>query len=582
MNKNDIVTVEITDIGVSGEGIGHVDGYTLFIKDAVIGDVVEAKVMKAKKNYGYARLMKVITPSEYRVEPKCAFARRCGGCQIQEMSYDRQLVFKDQKIRGNLERIGGFTKDQSDTVMQPVVGMEHPFGYRNKAQFPFGTDKEGNPITGFYAGRTHDIIANTDCALGVEQNKEILEIILQYMRENKIKSYDEKTGKGLIRHALIRYGFKTKEIMVCLVVNGKKLPKAERLIEKLIQIEGMTSITISPNTRRDNVIMGDSYEILWGQGYITDYIGNVKYQISPLSFYQVNPVQTEKLYGLALEYADLKGDETVWDLYCGIGTISLFLAQKAKQVYGVEIVPQAIDDAKENAKINAIDNAEFFVGKAEEVLPEYYAEYEREHNGETAHADVIVVDPPRKGCDETLLETIVKMQPEKVVYVSCDSATLARDLKYLCANGYEIRMCRGVDQFPQTVHVETVVLLSQHRDKNTCLDERGSRQIGMQASRLASLLAQKPDDTIEIDLDLDELDATSAELKATYQEIKDYVLKEFGLKVSSLYISQVKRKCGIEVGENYNLPKSENARVPQCPKEKEDAIKAALKYFAML
>ena len=554
MNKNDIVTVEITDIGVSGEGIGHVDGYTLFIKDAVIGDVVEAKVMKAKKNYGYARLMKVITPSEYRVEPKCAFARRCGGCQIQEMSYDRQLVFKNQKIRGNLERIGGFTKDQIDTVMQPVVGMEHPFGYRNKAQFPFGTDKEGNPITGFYAGRTHDIIANTDCALGVEQNKEILEIILQYMRENKIKSYDEKTGKGLIRHALIRYGFKTKEIMVCLVVNGKKLPKAERLIEKLIQIEGMTSITISPNTRRDNVIMGDSYEILWGQGYITDYIGNVKYQISPLSFYQVNPVQTEKLYGLALEYADLKGDETVWDLYCGIGTISLFLAQKAKQVYGVEIVPQAIDDAKENAKINAIDNAEFFVGKAEEVLPEYYAEYEREHNGETAHADVIVVDPPRKGCDETLLETIVKMQPEKVVYVSCDSATLARDLKYLCANGYEIKMCRGVDQFPQSVHVETVVLLSQ----------------------------QKPDDTIEIDLDLDELDATSAELKATYQEIKDYVLKESGLKVSSLYISQVKRKCGIEVGENYNLPKSENARVPQCPKEKEDAIKAALKYFAMI
>ena len=554
MNKNDIVTVEITDIGVSGEGIGHVDGYTLFIKDAVIGDVVEVKVMKAKKNYGYARLMKVITPSEYRIEPKCAFARRCGGCQIQEMSYDRQLVFKDQKIRGNLERIGGFTKDQIDTVMQPVVGMEHPFGYRNKAQFPFGTDKEGNPITGFYAGRTHDIIANTDCALGVEQNKEILEIILQYMRENKIKSYDEKTGKGLIRHALIRYGFKTKEIMVCLVVNGKKLPKAERLIEKLIQIEGMTSITISPNTRRDNVIMGDSYEILWGQGYITDYIGNVKYQISPLSFYQVNPVQTEKLYGLALEYADLKGDETVWDLYCGIGTISLFLAQKAKQVYGVEIVPQAIDDAKENAKINAIDNAEFFVGKAEEVLPEYYAEYEREHNGETAHADVIVVDPPRKGCDETLLETIVKMQPEKVVYVSCDSATLARDLKYLCANGYEIKVCRGVDQFPQSVHVETVVLLSQ----------------------------QKPDDTIEIDLDLDELDATSAELKATYQEIKDYVLKEFGLKVSSLYISQVKRKCGIEVGENYNLPKSENARVPQCPKEKEDAIKAALKYFAMI
>ena len=555
MNKNDIVTVEITDIGVSGEGIGHVDGYTLFIKDAVIGDVVEAKVMKAKKNYGYARLMKVITPSEYRVEPKCAFARRCGGCQIQEMSYDRQLVFKNQKIRGNLERIGGFTKDQIDTVMQPVVGMEHPFGYRNKAQFPFGTDKEGNPITGFYAGRTHDIIANTDCALGVEQNKEILEIILQYMRENKIKSYDEKTGKGLIRHALIRYGFKTKEIMVCLVVNGKKLPKAERLIEKLIQIEGMTSITISPNTRRDNVIMGDSYEILWGQGYITDYIGNVKYQISPLSFYQVNPVQTEKLYGLALEYADLKGDETVWDLYCGIGTISLFLAQKAKQVYGVEIVPQAIDDAKENAKINAIDNAEFFVGKAEEVLPEYYAEYEREHNGETAHADVIVVDPPRKGCDETLLETIVKMQPEKVVYVSCDSATLARDLKYLCANGYEIKMCRGVDQFPQSVHVETVVLLSK--------GEVDSKKI-------------------RVEFSLEDMDMSEFQDGATYPQIKEYVLEHTGLKVSSLYISQIKRKCGLEVGKNYNLPKSEDSRQPQCPQEKEKAIREAFKYFGMI
>lgn len=555
MNKNDIVTVEITDIGVSGEGIGHVDGYTLFIKDAVIGDVVEAKVMKAKKNYGYARLMKVITPSEYRVEPKCAFARRCGGCQIQEMSYDRQLVFKDQKIRGNLERIGGFTKDQIDTVMQPVVGMEHPFGYRNKAQFPFGTDKEGNPITGFYAGRTHDIIANTDCALGVEQNKEILEIILQYMRENKIKSYDEKTGKGLIRHALIRYGFKTKEIMVCLVVNGKRLPKAERLIEKLIQIEGMTSITISPNTRRDNVIMGDSYEILWGQGYITDYIGNVKYQISPLSFYQVNPVQTEKLYGLALEYADLKGDETVWDLYCGIGTISLFLAQKAKQVYGVEIVPQAIDDAKENAKINAIDNAEFFVGKAEEVLPEYYAEYEREHNGETAHADVIVVDPPRKGCDETLLETIVKMQPEKVVYVSCDSATLARDLKYLCANGYEIKMCRGVDQFPQSVHVETIVLLSK----------------GMVDSR-----------KVKVDFSLEDMDLSEFKGKATYEQIKAYVLEKTGLKVSSLYIAQIKKKCGLDVGENFNPAKSENARQPQCTPEKEDAIMQAFRHFGII
>ena len=480
MQKNDTAQVEITDIGINGEGIGKVDGYTLFIKDAVIGDLVEAKVMKAKKNYGYARLMRIIRPSEYRVEPKCPVARQCGGCQIQEMSYERQLQFKEEKVRGNLERIGGFAPDFLDCVTEPIVGMENPFGYRNKAQFPFGTDRDGNPITGFYAGRTHDIIANTDCALGVSVNREILEIILGFMREYQVPAYNEKDGTGLIRHALLRYGFRTGEIMVCLVVNSEKgrkadpgmagvngkntsgiIPHADELIRRLTAVKGMTSITISPNTRRDNVIMGDTYEILWGQGYITDYIGEIRYQISPLSFYQVNPVQTEKLYGLALEYADLKGGETVWDLYCGIGTISLFLAQKAGKVYGVEIVPQAIEDARRNAEINGITNAEFFVGKAEKVLPEYYERSGQEENGKSGRADVIVVDPPRKGCDQTLLETIVKMAPEKVVYVSCDPATLARDLKFLRGNGYELRKVRAVDQFGQSVHVETVVLMSK-------------------------------------------------------------------------------------------------------------------------
>lgn len=461
MQKNDIATVTIEDIGVNGEGIGKVNGYTLFIKDAVIGDIVEAKVIKAKKNYGYARLLKIITPSLDRAEPKCAFARKCGGCQIQEMTYDKQLEFKNQKIKGNLERIGGFRAELLDEVMEPIVGMENPFYYRNKAQFPFGTDKNGNPITGFYAGRTHDIIANTDCALGVSVNQEILEKILDYMKTYQIHSYDEKTGKGLIRHALIRYGFVTEEIMVCLIINGEKLPHSGELIEELTKIEGMTSITISKNTRNTNVIMGDSYEILWGQGFITDYIGEIKYQISPLSFYQVNPVQTKKLYEIAMDYAELKGDETVWDLYCGIGTISLFLAQKARSVYGVEIVPQAIEDAKQNARINGIENAQFYVGKAEDVLPEYYREYAKAHPGERAHADVIVVDPPRKGCEESLLKTMVEMEPERIVYVSCDSATLARDLKYLCGGGYVLERVRGADCFPMSVHVETVALLTR-------------------------------------------------------------------------------------------------------------------------
>ena len=541
--KNDLVTLEIEDCGIDGEGIGKADGFTVFVKDAVIGDTVTAKIIKAKKNYGYGRLMEVLKPSPYRVEPKCKFARQCGGCQLQALSYDQQLVFKTNKVKGHLERIGGFT----DIPMEPIIGMDELFHYRNKAQFPVGRNKEGKIVTGFYAGRTHNIIENRDCALGVAENKEVLDRVIAHMEKYGIEPYNEATGKGLVRHVLIRYGYFTKEVMVCLILNGNKLPKEEQLVKSLCEIPGMTSITINVNKKRSNVILGEEICLLWGQEYITDRIGDISYQISPLSFYQVNPMQTQKLYAKALEYADLHGEETVWDLYCGIGTISLFLAQKAKFVRGVEIVPAAIENAKENAKLNGLENTEFFVGKAEEVLP-------REYKKNGVYADVIVVDPPRKGCDETLLETMVEMNPERIVYVSCDSATLARDLKYLCERGYELRKVCPVDQFGMTVHVETVVLLSQ----------------------------QKPDDTIEIDLDLDELDVTSAELKATYQEIKDYVLKEFGLKVSSLYISQVKRKCGIEVGENYNLPKSENARVPQCPKEKEDAIKAALKYFAMI
>ena len=541
--KNDLVTLEIEDCGIDGEGIGKADGFTVFVKDAVIGDTVTAKIIKAKKNYGYGRLMEVLKPSPYRVEPKCEFARQCGGCQLQALSYDQQLVFKTNKVKGHLERIGGFT----DIPMEPIIGMDELFHYRNKAQFPVGRNKEGKIVTGFYAGRTHNIIENRDCALGVAENKEVLDRVIAHMEKYGIEPYNEATGKGLVRHVLIRYGYFTKEVMVCLILNGNKLPKEEQLVKSLCEIPGMTSITINVNKKRSNVILGEEICLLWGQEYITDRIGDISYQISPLSFYQVNPMQTQKLYAKALEYADLHGQETVWDLYCGIGTISLFLAQKAKFVRGVEIVPAAIENAKENAKLNGLENTEFFVGKAEEVLP-------REYKKNGVYADVVVVDPPRKGCDETLLETMVEMNPERIVYVSCDSATLARDLKYLCERGYELRKVCPVDQFGMTVHVETVVLLSQ----------------------------QKPDDTIEIDLDLDELDATSAETKATYQEIKDYVLKEFGLKVSNLYISQIKRKCGIEVGENYNLPKTENPKVPQCPKEKEDAIKAALKYFAMI
>lgn len=470
--KNDIVTVTIEDIGNDGEGIGKLEGYTLFVKDAVIGDTVEARITKCKKNYGYARTEKVVTPSSFRVEPKCRFYRQCGGCQIQPMSYERQLQFKEDKVRNNLQRIGGFDAVLLEKVMEPIIGMEEPWHYRNKAQFPIGYDREDRLITGFYAGRTHDIIANTDCALGVTENQAILETILAYMKEYQVSAYRETTGKGLVRHVLIRTGFQSGQIMVCLVINGSKLPKEDKLVEKLLAIpfaeEGepkrIESISVSINTEKTNVIMGKEIRVLWGKERIQDTLGGIQFSISPLSFYQVNPVQTEKLYGLALEYAGLTGKETVWDLYCGIGTISLFMAKKAKQVYGVEIIPQAIEDARENACNNHITNAQFYVGKAEEVLPEFYEKASASKDAsetEKLHPDVIVVDPPRKGCDEKCLETMLAMCPGRIVYVSCDSATLARDVKILCEGGYELKRVRPVDQFGQTVHVETVVLMSR-------------------------------------------------------------------------------------------------------------------------
>lgn len=570
-SKNDIVTVKIEDIGTEGEGIGKLEGFTLFVKDAVMGDVVEARLVKVKKNYAYARLEKVLTSSPLRVKPVCSYHKQCGGCQIQAMSYEAQLQFKENKVKNNLVRIGGFDQIFIESVMESVVGMEQPWHYRNKAQFPVGTDKDGRIITGFYAGRTHSIIANTDCALGVEENEPILQKVLAYMQNEKVSAYDETTGQGLVRHILIRKGFTSGEIMVCLVINGKSLPKEDRLVSTLREIPGMTSIWLNYNTKNTNVIMGTEGRVLWGQNTITDVIHRrsieeinsgkdclrydskenapqgITFAISPLSFYQVNPIQTEKLYSLALEYAGLTGEETVWDLYCGIGTISLFMAQCAKEVHGVEIVPQAIEDARKNAERNHIENATFYVGKAEEVLPRLY---EEEH----IFADVICVDPPRKGCDEACLNTIIKMAPKRIVYVSCDSATLARDLKYLCENGYEIRKVRAVDQFGQTVHTETVVKLS----------------------------LKKETPKIEVTMEPDEESNYTPEEKATYSKIKEYVKEKYGVNVHTSYIAQVKRMCGLDMGENYNKSKKGNPEVKQCPQEKVEYIKDALRHFKLI
>ncbi|WP_343208021.1 23S rRNA (uracil(1939)-C(5))-methyltransferase RlmD [Anaerolentibacter hominis] len=450
--KNDELILTIEDLGSEGEGIGHVDGYALFVKNAVPGDKIKAKIIKAKKNYGYAIIQELMEPSPWRAEPVCPIAGKCGGCQMQHISYEKQLEFKRNKVYNCLKRIGGL----EDIEVEPVIGMENPYHYRNKAQYPVGLDKEGGLITGFYAGRTHTIMPADTCYIQHPVNEEILRIIKDFMREYRIKPYDEKTGKGLVRHIITRVGYSTGEIMVCLVINGSSLPHSEKLTERLAQIKGMKSICLNINQENTNVILGEKIIPLFGEPYICDYIGEIKYRISPLSFYQVNPEQTRKLYEKALEFAGLTGKETVWDLYCGIGTISLFLAKQAKKVCGVEIVPRAIEDAKWNAKENGIDNAEFFAGAAEDVLPAVYKE-----SGGSLRADVIVVDPPRKGCEESLLDTIADMEPERIVYVSCDPATLARDLKYLGSRGYRVNKVQPVDMFGHSRHVETVVLLER-------------------------------------------------------------------------------------------------------------------------
>ena len=555
MKKDDLIDIIIEDIGSDGAGVGKADGFTLFVKDTIPGDRAKVKIMKMKKRYGYARLMELITPSPDRVQPPCPVARQCGGCQIQAMAYEKQLAFKENKVKNNLQRIGGLNPDSFE--MEPICGMEQPFGYRNKAQFPIGRDKNGKIVAGFYAGRTHSIIANTNCSLGVPQNEQILKKVISWMETCHIEPYDETNGQGLLRHVLIRFGFTTKEIMVCLVINGRKLPKSRELSASLNEIPGMTSITANINMERTNVILGKDLILISGKPYIEDYIGDIKYQISPLSFFQVNPVQTRNLYGKALEYAGLTGNETVWDLYCGIGTISLFLARKAKKVYGVEIVPEAIADARNNAKINGIKNAEFYVGKAEEVLPEKY-------RTEGIKADVIVIDPPRKGCDEALLDTIVKMQPQRVVYVSCDSATLARDLKYMKERGYEVEKGEAVDMFPMTVHVETVVMLS-HKKPDSVINVKVAFGEG------------------EGKVPLDNIVKRAASYKpkerVTYKMIKEYIEAKYGFKVHTAYIAEVKRDLGLPM---YDAPNAvEELKQPRKhpTAEKVQAIKDALKFF---
>ncbi|MFC5651404.1 23S rRNA (uracil(1939)-C(5))-methyltransferase RlmD [Paenibacillus solisilvae] len=478
VTKNDEVVVDIVGLTHEGEGVGRADGFTLFIQGALPGERVRAKVLKVKKTYGYAKMLELVVASPDRVDAPCGIFKYCGGCQLQHLSYKGQLEWKRQHVVDNLERIGklrvaganGASGDGESAgdgrnegqgiVVHPTIGMDEPWRYRNKASVPIGTAVDapsvGFPsgkerlIGGFYAHGSHRIIDMEACLIQHSDNDDIIGMVKSIARELGVSAYNEETGRGLLRHVMVRVGFVTGEAMVVLITNGQKVPQVERWIERIREaFPSVKSIVQNVNTRKTNVIFGDETRVLWGSEVIYDGLDGIRFAISARSFYQVNPVQTVELYRKAVEYAGLTGSETVIDAYCGIGTISLFLARRAGRVYGVEIVPEAIEDAGRNAALNGIDNASFEAGAAEVVIPRW--------RKEGIVPDVIVVDPPRKGCDEALLETILAMKPERVVYVSCNPSTLARDLRVLTDGGYRTVEVQPVDMFPHTVHVECVV-----------------------------------------------------------------------------------------------------------------------------
>lgn len=449
IDKNKDYIIKIDSYGHEGEGVGKINNFTVFVKEAMVGETVKIKLIKVSKKYGVGKLLEVIIPSPERTRPICSIYKRCGGCNLQHMSYEGQLKFKTQRVRDVVERVGKL----NGVKIHDAIGMEFPYNYRNKVQLPVG-DMDGDVSVGFYAPRSHDIINMDKCYIQSKHGDKVIKIIKKWMKDNRVLPYDERTHSGIIRHIMLREGFRTKEVMVVIVTNGTKLPNSKALVSELKEnILNLKSVIQNVNTEKTNVILGSKSITLWGQDTISDYIGNFRFNISPLSFFQVNPLQTEVLYRKALEYADLTGNEIVFDAYCGTGTISLFLSEKAKMVFGIEIVPEAIENANENKKQNNVENVEFIVGKSEEEIPKLIAS--------GVHPDVIMLDPPRKGCEESLLHAITKVNPKKIVYVSCDPATLARDLNILDGLGYTAREIQPVDMFPQTSHVESVVLITR-------------------------------------------------------------------------------------------------------------------------
>ena len=536
--KNQEHTVTIEGYGEGGMGVARIDGCVVFVHGALRGEKCRVLILKTLKSVAFAKVLEVLEPSSERMESDCPYFPRCGGCTYRHIRYEEELRLKKQRVQDNLSRIGG-----SDVTVEEILGAQDTLRYRNKAQYP--VSKDG--AVGFYRARTHEVIECEHCLLVRPEADAAAEALREYMQSCHVAGYDEKTGRGLVRHLYVRSNA-AGESLICVLVNGDKLPKEDRLVALLRDAcPKCTGIVLGTNTKKGNVILGDRYRTLWGSDRLEDTLCGKTFRLSVPSFYQVNRVQAERLYAKAIEFAGLTGQETVLDLYCGAGTITLALSDHAKKVLGAEIVPEAIDDARENAARNGVKNAEFFCGDASDVAKKLARENLR--------PDVITVDPPRKGLAADVVESIAEMQPGRVVYVSCDSATMARDVKRLADLGYTAQRACAVDMFPRADHVETVVLLSK--------GEVDSKKI-------------------RVEFSLEDMDMSEFQDGATYPQIKEYVLEHTGLKVSNLYISQIKRKCGIGVGKNYNLPKSEDSRQPQCPPEKEKAIREAFKYFGMI
>lgn len=541
LEKNQIYEAVITDYTTEGQGIAHIEGITVFIPNAIAGERVKVRIETLRKTWAAGKITEILEKSPHRVNRECPVAKLCGGCNFWHMDYQEELRLKAQRVQTCLNRLAG-----EQLTQMPILAAPTCHGYRNKAQYPVSS-KKGRAFAGFFRAGTHDVVENSRCLILPRETDLVKDTVIDYVNQYHISTYDEENHRGLLRHIYVRRGAVSGQILVCLVVNGEGLPQAEQLVEELKKIPGFTTLVLSVNTRKGNAVLGDRFITLYGPGFIEDTLCGLNFRLSPRSFYQVNHHQAQRLYQTAIDQAGITKSDTVLDLYCGVGTITLAMAASAGRVLGVEVIPQAVEDARDNARRNGIQNAQFFCGDAGQ------AALELEKQG--IHPDVITVDPPRKGLNADTIEAICRMSPRRLVYVSCDPATLARDVSALKDRGFHLQSAQAADLFPRCAHVETVVLLSKGE-----IDSKN----------------------IRVEFSLEDMDMSEFQDGATYPQIKEYVLEHTGLKVSTLYISQIKRKCGLEVGKNYNLPKSEDSRQPQCPPEKEKAIREAFKYFGMI